>query len=149
MTKTEWNNILTYGAYESELEWFAMDKNGYLGMFTAIMNAPIAEQIKKSFELYTKLKNIINNLPNTSSALQIIKGDGDFSDWLNYSQKGLFSFDYQDIHRVEKLDQYDLVSQPSKPISIDELDIEKQLIEIVPQLGCSFQEGNLKTQLIS
>ena len=50
MTKEIWEEVIRDGAYASELDWYAIDNKGNIGMFSAIMNAPIPEIVKKSYD---------------------------------------------------------------------------------------------------
>ena len=144
MDKETWDDILTNGAYLSELDWIATDKTGQIGIFSAIMDAPIPKQIRHSFELFKELQELIAKLPENSTTNQVITNSGDFSCWLKYSRKGLFAFDFQDVHRIDKLNQYDLIATPSPPLNIKDLKLKKELIIIIPQFDCNFGLGNLK-----
>jgi hypothetical protein len=41
MNRSTWDDLIRDGAYSQELDWFAVDSKGQLGIFTATMNAPI------------------------------------------------------------------------------------------------------------
>ncbi len=150
MDKETWNVIIKNGAYSHELDWIAQDNLGQIAIFSAIMEAPIPEIVGKSYELYSELELIINRLSEKSKAEPIIKNDGNISDWLEYSKKGLFAFDFQDVHREkkDKLEHYDLISIPSNPIYIRDLKLKKEIESIIPKIDCNFREGNVSLEKI-
>lgn len=151
MDREIWTNIINEGAYSYELDWIAVDICGQVGVFTAIMNAPIPTKIAKSYDLYNQLMSTISGLNERCSAIRITPNNGDLSDWDMYARKGLYAFDYQDVHRKDqdKLNQYDLISKPSAPIHIEELELNNQLISIIPRLKCDFRDGGVLNEKIN
>jgi hypothetical protein len=143
MTKETWEEIIKDGAYSQEFDWFALDRNGNLGIFSAIMNAPIPESIKASYENYIKVEEIISSLPKSTSHILTTNQKGNFTDWIAYAEKGLFAFDFQDVHRKESeiKNQYDLVAKPLTPIVVNEKHI---LFDFTIKLDCTFSSGDLK-----
>jgi hypothetical protein len=143
MTKETWREIIIDGAYSQEFDWFASDRNGNLGIFSAIMNAPIPESIKVSYENYIKVEEIISSLPKSTSHILTTNENGNFSDWISYAEKGLFAFDFQDVHRTknEIKNQYDLIAKPFQPILVNDKHI---LFDIIIKLDCDFSCGDLK-----
>jgi hypothetical protein len=117
-------------------------------MFSAIMLAPIPEAIKMSYDNYVELKQIINSLSKTTSSILTTTEQGDFSHWIAYAEKGLFAFDFQDIHRKIAKNQYDLIASPVSPFNFRDITISAELLDTLVQLDCDFTQGNLKTELI-
>lgn len=148
MTKDTWEEIIKYGDYAQELDWCAIDKNGNLGIFSAIMLAPIPEKVKKSYDNYIRLKQIISSLPKSTSFVLTTSEQGSFSDWTSYAEKGLFAFDFQDIHRINVKNQYDLIARPVLPLNLKDIHIPINSFEALVELDCDFSSGNLKTELI-
>jgi hypothetical protein len=148
MTKEVWEEIIKYGAYVQELDWYAIDRKGNLGMFSAIMFAPIPEATKISYDNYIELKHIVSSLPKRTSFILTTNEKGNFSDWIAYAEKGLFAFSFQDIHRQIVKDQYDLVASPVSPLNFKDLIISAKLLNTLIQLDCDFADGDLKTELI-
>lgn len=146
MTKDTWEEIIKYGAYSQELDWYAIDRYGNLGIFSAIMFAPIPEKIKESYENYIGLKQVINLLPKSTSFILTTLEKGNFSDWTPYAEKGLFAFDFQDVHRKIVKNQYDLIARPLLPINFKHVNIPTNLLDTLVELNCNFQDGDLKTE---
>ena len=148
MTQDTWNDIVKNGAYSQELDWFAIDNKGQLGMFSAAMNAPIPDKVMSSLENYEDLKRLIELAPKITSAIVETREQGNFDDWIAYAEKGLFAFDFQDIHRIEKRAQYDLIARPLKPLTLDELNLPTNLNEYLVRINCDFGSGNLETDKV-
>ena len=148
MTKDIWEEIIKYGAYIKELDWYAIDRSGNLGIFSAIMLAPIPEATKMSYENYVELNKIINSLPKTTSFILKTDEQGDFSHWTAYAEKGLFAFDFQDIHREILKDQYDLIASPISPLNFKDITISANILNTLVKLDCDFRAGDIKTNLI-
>lgn len=70
----------------------------------------------------------------------ITKEKGKFDDWLEYSQQGLFAFDYLDIHKTTKTGIFDLISKPEKLMTISELGIKNNLIDKIPKFRLTFNQ---------
>ena len=148
MTREIWEEIVRHGAYVEELDWYALDKNGSIGVFIAIMNAPIADKVKLSYDDYIALKHFIDSLPKSTSFLLTTTEKGNFLDWTQYAEKGLFAFDFQDIHRPTPKYQYDLIAQPNSPLNIKDINIPINLLETFVQLNCDFLDGDVKVELV-
>ncbi len=148
MTKETWDEVIRDGAYAQELDWYAIDKNGNIGMFSAIMNAPIPDKIKKCYDNYIGLKQLINSLPKSTSFILTTTAKGNFSDWTSYAEKGLFAFDFQDVHRSSPKNQYDLIARPVQPLNFKDIDIPTSLLYPLVKLDCDFLKGDLQTDLI-
>jgi hypothetical protein len=143
-----WNEIINNGGYSQELDWFAIDKSNNVGMFSAIMNAPIPEKVKRSFDEYLLIKREISLLPKFSPYQLVTSMAGNFSDWIGYAEKGLFAFDFQDIHRAEKKNYYDLIAKPVHGIKADNLNFSEKFLENITKLDCDFSKGDLDIKLI-
>ena len=148
MTKDTWEEIINYGAYTQELDWYAIDKNGNLGIFSAIMLAPVPEKVKQSYDDYMGLKKLITSLPKSTSFILTTIEQGDFTDWTSYAEKGLFAFDFQDVHRSIAKNQYDLIARPALPLNFRDINIPTNLLDILVKLDCDFSNGDIKTDLI-
>ena len=148
--KKTWTESVKSGAYTQELDWFAIDQRGQVGVFSAINEAPIPCQVGTSYELFKELESVILGLPKICDAQLISQANGNLSDWLNYSRKGLFAFDYQDVHRSieNKLKQYDLISVPSKALHASELNLSEAFKAVIPVLDCDFSDGDISNERI-
>jgi hypothetical protein len=148
MTKETWEEVINYGAYAQELDWYAIDKNGNLGMFSAIMHAPIPGIVKKSYDNYIQIKKLINSLPKSTSFVLTTAERCDFSDWASCAEKGLYAFDFRDVHRLIAKNQYDLIARPLLPLNFKNINIPTNLLDALAKLDCDFSKGYLPTELI-
>lgn len=148
MNRDTWNILIKDGAYAQELDWLAVDNKGQLGIFTAVLNAPIPDQVKSSFEIYEVLRQIIEGIPGSTTGIVVTREKGDFSDWITYAEKGLFAFDFQDIHRTVKKNQYDLIAKPTRPLTIAELHLPPLLADGLTKLDCDFSDGDLAIEKV-
>jgi hypothetical protein len=133
-------------AYSQELDWLAVDNKGQLGVFTAVMDAPIPDKVKSSFENYLDLRERIELTLKTTSAIVTTREKGDFSEWISYADKGFFAFDFQDVHRTDKKNQYDLIARPARPLTIDQLHLPSLLADSLAKVDCDFSDGDITTE---
>lgn len=138
ITEDVWHNVIVLGIGDAEFDWFGIDRNGYLGVFSTFNRGYIPESVKSSRTDYTKLLTDIENLPLKFKALLISKISGRYDDWLEYSQQGLIGFDYGDVHRTIYTGIYDLISKPEKLVTVSELGINSSLIDKMPKFTLSF-----------
>ena len=148
MNQDTWNDIIENGAYSEELDWFAYDIKGNLGVFTAVMDVPIPKSIGQSFENYIQLNLIIESLPKITSSILVTSEQANFSNWILYSEKGLFAFDFHDVHRKIRKNQYDLITRPLIPIKLQSLNISSDLIFSMFKFEGDFSDGSLSTKEI-
>jgi hypothetical protein len=148
MNRSTWDNLIREGAYSQEFDWLAIDNKGQLGIFTATMNAPIPNKVKSSFENYENLRQRIESTPKTTSAIVETREKGNFGDWIAYAGKGFFAFDFQDIHRTDKKNQYDLIARPARPLTVDELQLPSLLADSLVRIDCDFGDGDIKTDKV-
>jgi hypothetical protein len=134
MNPAQWQNIINR-TYSVEFDWFAIDKNGHVGVFSSLNQAPIPNAVLQTLEVYQKQAEAIALLPKTGKAKLFFGGN--LNDWKRYAENGLFAYDYRDAHRSNKLNHYDLVAIPSKPISVQCLpvDIIKSFVVIDLEFG--------------
>ena len=150
LTNEEWLDIVKNGAYAFEVDWIAVDNLGQVGVFSALLQAPIPRVLGKSYSLYNELMAKVHDLPNKCPAKLYYKGDGGSMSWIYYSRTGLFAFDFKDACRTEneRLLQYDLISKPSVPILINELNLSDEQKSIVPEFDWNFDDGDLPISVV-
>ncbi len=135
-----WNEMIIPGGGGSEFDWFGVDQNGHLGVFSTSNIGYIPEMVKTSWSRYHELWTEISSLPLRFKARLIIQGKGWYDDWLKYSQQGLIAFDFGDVHRTIKTEVYDLMSIPEKLMGVSELGIKSGLVAEMPQFRLSFNQ---------
>jgi hypothetical protein len=135
----EWEAIVNQ-LYEIEFDWLGVDQVGQLAIFSSVGKAFIPSKVVSSCEKYQHLARVINSLPAISKAILCTKEKGVFDDWKMCSQKGLFAFDYQDIHRTNKLNQYDLICKPESPLLSNQFAEFNLFIDVIPQFNVRFED---------
>lgn len=143
MDREIWDEIMRYGGYSQELDWLAIDNKGQLGIFTSILNAPIPNNVKSSFENYMDLRRRIESSSKITSAIVVTSEKGYFGDWIEYAEKGFFAFDFQDVHRTDKKNQYDLMARPARPMKVEEFNLPLQLLDSLGKIDSDFGDGDL------
>ncbi|MFK7971147.1 MAG: hypothetical protein AB8F95_12305 [Bacteroidia bacterium] len=140
ISEESWKNSVILGGNYLELDWFGIDQNGLLGVFSSAGPGYIPEQVKASRLNYIELLSEIENLPFRFKPILKTREKGIFIDWMEYAQQGLIGFDYQDVHRVVKTAKYDLISIPETLLTVDELYIRKSLINLIPRFRIDFNQ---------
>lgn len=126
---------------DMEFDYIAIDKLGQIAVFSTFNRGYIPECVTKSFEKFLVLDDYIEQLPKISeSILKKGKNETDFQDWIYYASLGLFAYDNQDVHRVEKLNQYDIICQPKVPLKIESTSLINDFEEIIPVFDLIFGE---------
>ena len=135
--KEQWTAIMDK-TYEVEFDWLGVDKLGQIAMFSSFNKGFIPNLITKSFDKYQQLDITIDSLKIITQAILYTKRKGKFQDWILYSQKGFFAYDYQDAHRDTKLGQYDLISKPANPLTINKTFALAAFNDIIPKFDIIF-----------
>lgn len=121
-----------------EFDWFAQDRTGQLAVFTSAGKGFIPRSVfSASVGPYNDFVSAIANRA-VSAAILEFSGDGRFQDWREFAEHGLFSYDFQDLHRVggEKRDGYDLMYGPSIPATVADLPVH--VVSYLPVLDTLF-----------
>jgi hypothetical protein len=66
---------------------------------------------------------------------------GTVDDWKRWAEKGLFAYDYRDIHRTNKLEQYDCIAIPEKPLLAKDASVLKDFEKMIPRFDLAFGEN--------
>ncbi len=140
ITKEDWEHHIVRDYDLREFDWFAIDRNWYPGVLSRVGIGYVPDSVKASYEDYLDIWETISSLPEISKAKQVSKGPGTYDDWLDYARKGLFAFDFQDIHRKEKTHRYDLLAKPLNYLPVQSMDIPQEIIEKIPVFDLSFPE---------
>jgi len=128
--------------YEIEYDWFGVDNLNQIAIFSSIGKGYIPAKALSSYDKYMGLDDLMYHLPNITNPVVLMKERKNNSYWEKQSQKGLFAFDYFDIHRKQKFEQYDLVSVPATPINFNSIPDIDLYTEIISRFNLIFQ-GNI------
>ena len=99
-----------------ECAWLARDALGQLAVFITAGDGPIPTLAlgASSFSV-DELEGELLELP-VSTRARLVAGVGDLSSYAALAERGLFVFDWTDIHRIhrEAIGAYELVASPEK-----------------------------------
>ena len=139
MNKETWNAIINKTHYV-EFDWFGFDKLGRIAVFSSFNEGFIPHKVTKSFDKFVEFEQLVKNLPKIGRAKLYTKNSGDFSDWISYAEKGLVSFDYQEVHCIQKTESYDLIAKSRVLLSILNIPNFKYFYEILPEFNLDFDD---------
>jgi hypothetical protein len=121
-----------------EFDWYGIDRTGHVAAFSSYGRGVIPSVVKTFRESYNALYELIAALPDSAQAELVYKGNGQYDDWLAYSRRGLYGYDYQDAHRAIPLGQYDLLTVPATSIHVTDLKLVDELHRIMPRIDVVF-----------
>jgi len=99
-----------------DLVWVSVDARGRLGAFATGGQGPIAVS---AFLASEQVGDWLDSLPDRSATKH-----GAAEAFSIYARKGLFAFDWSDVHRTSDwLDAYELMAAPMEPLLIDQIPV--------------------------
>jgi hypothetical protein len=104
-----------------EFDWYALDREGHLAVFTTAGSGPVPAAIWDRREEFHALEAAVDALTAAADFEEVYAGYGNYLEWHDLARKGLFAFDYQDVHRTRQLHHYDLMARPVNPVSAAQL----------------------------
>lgn len=104
-----------------EFDWFALDIRGHLAVFTTAGMGPVPAVIWANREKFYLLETAISGLVESDTFKKVLTAPGNHVHWFDFARKGLFAFDYHDVHRTNRLYGYDLIAQPGNPVPASQL----------------------------
>jgi hypothetical protein len=126
-----------------EFDWFARDEAGQLAVFTSAGSGFIPARVFSS--TVAPYNGVIAALAgrHTAPVIKVFTGDGSFADWCDLAARGLFAYDFQDLHRVRAAERhgYDLIARPSVPATT--LDLPSSLVDYLPVVPAVFGAADL------
>ena len=125
-------------SYAFEFDWYGVDRIGHVAAFSSYGRGVIPSVVKTCREGYNALYELIAAVPKSTQAELVYKGNGRYDDWLAYSGRGLYGYDYQDAHRAIPRGQYDLLTVPATPIHVADLKLADELRRIMPRIDVVF-----------
>jgi hypothetical protein len=133
----EWQTIIAQ-TDEVEFDWYGVDRLGHVAVFCSYGRGVIPQAVKVCRDTYNALYHFMEALSEVTDAHLVYGGAGRYDDWIHYSKRGLFGYDYQDAHRSAPLGQYDLLTVPLKPVGLSDLGVPKVLLPIIPLVDVEF-----------
>ena len=126
------------GSNHVEFDWIGIDYQGQIGIFSSIGMGYIPRKVFNSYESYIGLNNFLFDQGRSPTAEIISKESGCKDFWLNWALKGLFAYDYHDVHRKGKFDRYDLIAIPGSPLLVRSVPEIISFDEIIPRFNLTF-----------
>ena len=139
---TEWEHIIN-GTYDMEFDYVAIDKTGQLAIFSTFNRGFKPKMVTNSFEVFVELDKLMETLPKLTEAIRKTESEGDYGDWKKYAELGFYSYDNSDVHRTNKLEQYDIIYEPKMPLKMESQTELKKFENIIPRFELVFGK-NLK-----
>lgn len=145
----------------ADVEWYALDDCGYLGMFTSGGEGPIPRAVFRDMDKHMALAEWFFNLPARGGHELLIRYPR-VTDWTQAAGRGVFAFDYVSDRPTAKgyrlvawlnrllrrstdsptTDGYRLVTWPSDPLGIEELpDWVRDWLKAIRIVGARFEES--------
>ncbi|MES2057000.1 MAG: hypothetical protein V4564_13775 [Pseudomonadota bacterium] len=102
--------------------WLASDPDGQLAAMITAGSGPMPDALLAAFEELPDLESWMLGLPHIADAILLVDVP-DPASCRALSEKGLFVYDWTDIHRPTSqcLNAYELVARPSVTLRLEEL----------------------------
>ena len=106
--------------------WIAADRLGNVAAFTTGGEGPVPQSALRWIEA---LEDLIDSLP-TASGTELIREMPRPDDFINYTRRGLFAYDWSDVHRTTAgaIQGYELQAKPTEPVALSDLPAELRAI---------------------
>lgn len=105
-----------------DLEWFAIDHEGFIAGFTNAGFGVVPDAVFTSFDRYNETLDAIAALQRTGFARWVSNKPRLYDTWDDWSARGLYSYDWD--HPIGQPDTslpYRLLCVPEKPIHVSQL----------------------------
>jgi hypothetical protein len=105
-----------------DVEWIAVDREGRVGVFTTAGAGPVPRAYLESGTLLDGIRDFIRSLPEiTHYDLFAVCPKPD--DFIAFARRGLYSFDWADVHRTtaDATQLYEVQARPVIPATVDAL----------------------------
>lgn len=136
------------GANHVEFDWIGIDNQAQFGIFSSIGMGYIPRKVFNSYKSYIGLNNFLYDHGKSPTAEIISKESGSKDFWMEWVLKGLFAYDYYDVHRKEKFDRYDLIAIPGLPLLVKAVPELSAFDEVIPKFNLAFSTDILFKQLV-
>lgn len=117
--------------YPSHLDvtWVAVDRLGRIGVFTTGGQGPIPRVYLRDEGMVDRLFDAIDALPLVSK--QLLLSDVPRPDaFIGFARRGLFSFDWADVHRTQGLvHAYEIQARPVSPVIVSTAGLTSSVVD--------------------
>jgi hypothetical protein len=103
----------------ADFEWYALDHDGLVGMFTSAGRGPVPRSVFRDLDAYIGVAEFFGLLPRKGGA-EIFISKPRVDDWRQAAEHGLYGFDY--LQEAEsKPEGYYMVARPHDPLHAEEV----------------------------
>lgn len=122
-----------------DIAWLASDIADCLAAVVTAGAGPLPESVFGGPVDLSDLENRLLQLPVVGAA-SVLVDNGDMTSFLNLAMRGLFVFDWTDVHRSDraKIDAYQLVAAPSRTIHTFDLPADLCAVALRQRLSSAF-----------
>jgi hypothetical protein len=105
-----------------DVAWLAMDSFGHIGVFTTGGKGPIPRTALPTVESAEESVALLPEVSGTELHARLSRPD----DYVAFSKRGIFAFDWVDVHRVDAdaSNAYELIASPTVPVKLEALPAE-------------------------
>lgn len=123
-----WDIVVDLFPHDWDYAWLAIDAVGHVGLFTNAGEGPIPAAALVDRSTSVRTERLVKGLPARGSCKILISLPRP-DDFIAFAQRGLFAYDWQDVHRTcGRLNCYELLARPDVPLSVEELDEEIEML---------------------
>jgi hypothetical protein len=122
--------------------WLATDAAGHVAVFTNAGQGPIPIAVLADRRVSDHAESLVEALPERGDCQMLVTLPRP-DDFVGYSRRGLFAYDWQDCHRNAGWSKrYELLARPAVPITVSELDgVVASLIDRVRFTSLRFDDS--------
>ena len=102
--------------------WIALDAQGRVGAFVTAGEGPVPEVVLGSDVDIIDIEGLLLDMAETGEA-HPLASDGDPSSFLALARRGLYVYDWNDVHSVPRplTDRYQCIARPQNALMADDL----------------------------
>lgn len=140
ISESQWATFKKWGCRGTDFDWFALDREGHLGVFTTAREGPVPLPIWEHREQFMQLREWVAKLPSLAPAVQVFVSEANYREWAEYALKGLYAFDYQSDLGGKAPEGYDLIAQPTATLNARDPEVQI-MVGWLPVLDLDFSAG--------
>ncbi len=130
--------VSEHDALLNECDWIAVDKNGLLGIFSTGGFGPLPKVLADKISVLDNIYEDVQAMPKISESLQEKEVKQNIFSWICCSERGLYGYDWCNKNKA-----YKLLTSPSKPLLIEDINQTEQEKLAVFKLNVCFKESKL------
>ena len=117
--------------WKDDVEWLAVDRQGFVGVFTTGGSGPIPHTFLRAPGLLERVHDAIWSLPEISKGTLLVTLPSP-DDYSAFARRGLFAFDWADVERTADFsNRYELHAQPDAPARLADFGWPAELLQSI------------------